>query len=72
MATLSELLEFRDALAKARYAGVREVTDSNGESVRYATDREMAAALAAIDREIEAQTGKPPSAIIFHTSKGNV
>jgi hypothetical protein len=71
MASLAELQAFRDALFAARMGGVREVRDQNGESVRYASDREMAAALAAADRAIaDAQSGKPPSTIVFRTSKG--
>jgi hypothetical protein len=71
MATLSELQAWRDALFAARLSGVREVRDQNGESIRYASDREVAAALAAADRAIaEAQAGRPPSTIIFRTSKG--
>lgn len=70
MATLSELQAWRDALFAARLSGVREVRDQNGESIRYASDREVAAALAAADRAIaEAQAGRPPSTIIFRTSK---
>lgn len=51
--------------------GVRSFTDQNGESVTYASDREMAAALAAVDREILALNGRAtPSTIRFTTSKG--
>ncbi len=71
MATLTELQDWRDALFKARLAGVRSVRDSNGQEISYSSDREMAAAIAAADRALaEAQSGKPPSTIIFRTSKG--
>lgn len=71
MATLTELQTWRDALFQARLRGVRSVRDQNGEEIVYSSDREMAAALAAADRAIaEAQSGQPPSTIIFKTSKG--
>jgi len=72
MTTLAELLAARDALLKARVGGLREVRDSTGESVTYKTDREMAAALAALDSEIAAATtGRArPAVIRCHTSKG--
>ncbi|MBX9885387.1 MAG: hypothetical protein K2X68_10495 [Novosphingobium sp.] len=71
MASLAELQKWREALFAARMNGVRSVRDQNGEEVTYSSDREMAAALAAVDREIANQTGgRPPSTIIFRTNKG--
>ena len=71
MATLTELITWRDALFAARMRGVREFQDQNNEKVSYASDREMAAALAAADRAIaNAQAGHSPRTIIFNTSKG--
>jgi predicted secreted acid phosphatase len=72
MATsLADLQRWRDALFEARLSGAKEFRDQNGESVRYASDREMAAALAAADRAIaEAQASQTPSTIVFRTSKG--
>jgi hypothetical protein len=71
MATLADLQRWRDDLFKARMDGVRSFRDQNGEEVSYSSDREMAAALAALDREILAQSGsRSPSTIIFRTSKG--
>ena len=68
--TVAQLQAWRDGLMQARLAGVREFTDQNGESVRYATDREMAAAIAAADAQIAALAGRRPSTIMFKTSKG--
>ena len=71
MASLADLQKWRDALFEARMNGLRSFRDQNGEEVTYSSDREMAAALAAVDREILAMTGgRPPSTIIFRTSKG--
>lgn len=68
--TLSELHSARDALLRARAGGVRRVRDQNGEEVEYRSDAEMARALAALDSEIAALGGKPPSSFHFATSKG--
>lgn len=71
MATLADLQTMRADLISARSRGVRQVTDSNGESVSYKSDSEMAAALAALDSEIaRMQRGPRPSVIRFTTSKG--
>lgn len=71
MASLADLQKWRESLFEARMNGVRSFRDQNGEEVTYSSDREMAAALAAVDREIQAITGgRPPSTIIFRTSKG--
>ena len=70
MATIEELSVLRDKLLKARLSGVREVRDANGEQVRYATDAEMARALAALDSEISRLAGSPVREIKFRTSKG--
>jgi hypothetical protein len=68
--TLSELQSARDALLRARAGGIRRVRDQNGEEIEYKTDREMSAALANLDSEIPALSGKPPSSFHFATSKG--
>lgn len=71
MASLPDLIAWRDALFKARLSGIREVTDQNGESIRYGTDSEIARALAAADAAIAAAAGRAaPSTIHFKTSKG--
>ena len=68
--TAQELTAARDALLKARAGGVRRVRDQNGEEVEYRSDAEMARALAALDSEIAALSGKPPASFHFRTSKG--
>ena len=71
MATLPELVAARETLQSARLRGVREVRDSNGETIVFKSDSEMATALASVDREIAAMaTGRPSRQIIFTTSKG--
>lgn len=70
MATLAQLTEWRTRLQESRYGGIREVRDSNGESVAYKSDAEMARALAAIDAEISAKQRQPASRILPTTSKG--
>ncbi|TCM85170.1 phage head-tail joining protein [Rhodovulum steppense] len=70
MATLAQLTEWRTRLQESRYGGLREVRDSNGESVFYKSDSEMARALAAIDAEIESMHRRPASRILPQTSKG--
>ena len=61
----------RDALQLARAQGVREFRDSDGSLVTYKTDSEMAAALAAIDSQINhLSRGQSVRRIMFTTSKG--
>lgn len=71
MPSVADLQKWRDTLFEARMNGVRSFRDQNGEEVTYSSDREMATALAAVDREIQAMTaGRPPKTIIVRTSKG--
>ena len=63
----SELISLRDALIRARLSGVREIRDQNGETVRYATDSELAQAIADADRRLGATAS---TSIRFTTSKG--
>jgi hypothetical protein len=49
--TLEEMTAQRDALLAARYRGLRTV-EIDGRRVTYATDSEMAAALADLERRI--------------------
>lgn len=71
MASLADLQKWRDALFEARANGIRSLRDQNGEELTYSSDREMAAALAALDREIaNLSGGRRPSIIRFRTSKG--
>lgn len=68
--TLSELQSLRDALIRARLGGLREVRDSNGESVTYKSDREMAAALANVESQIAQMQSGAVNVIQFRTTKG--
>jgi hypothetical protein len=65
MASLAELQGWRNALFEARMQGVRTFTDQNGESVTFTSDREMAAAIAACDREIAGHAR--PHTIVFRS-----
>lgn len=63
MATVSELQVMRAALVAARSSGtLRTVFVSGGtrREVEYKSDSEMAAAIAAIDREIATASGTKP------------
>lgn len=69
--TLAQLQEWRERLMDAKFSGVLMVTDSSGESIRYRSHVELAAALAHLDSEIRNLTGgHRPSTIMFNTSKG--
>lgn len=69
--TVEQLTKARDDLIESRASGVRRVRDQNGEEVEYKSDAQMAAALAALDRQIAEATGQAaPHTIRFHTSKG--
>lgn len=71
-ATLAQLHEYRDRLVDAKFSGALIVTDSNGDSIRYRSHSELAAALASLDAEIRNLTGgqRPCTSITFNTSKG--
>jgi hypothetical protein len=71
MASLADLIKWRESLFEARLSSVRELQDQNGERVSYKSDSEMAAAIAAADQAIaEIQSGRFPNTILFRTSKG--
>jgi hypothetical protein len=58
MTDITQLETWRDALLQARYAGLRSV-EIDGRRVSYATDAEMATALADLERRITSgQTGR--------------
>ena len=58
---------WRDKLFEARLKGLRSFRDQNGEEVTYSSDREMAVAIAAADREIATLAGgRNPSTIYFN------
>jgi hypothetical protein len=69
MADLAELNTLREALLKARFAGVRTV-EYEGRRVTYASDAEMAAALADLDRRIGAASAPRVSQVRISSSKG--
>lgn len=70
MASLAQLVAWRDRLEDARYSGVRQVVDANGESIVYKSDNEMRSALAALRHEIAEIGGGVCRTIRFQTSKG--
>lgn len=68
--TLEELTARRDALLAARYRGVRTV-EIEGRRITYATDAEMAAAIADLERRIEkADAGARRRIVRTTASKG--
>ncbi len=68
--TLEEMIARRDALLAARFRGVRTV-EIEGRRITYATDSEMAAALADLERRIEsAETGARRRIVRTAASKG--
>lgn len=70
MATLDDLLAWRDALLRARYSGTRSVTYGD-RRVEYGSDAEMQAALADLERRIGAAQGPTPvSTIYINPQKG--
>lgn len=69
MSELAQLTQWRDALMAARYRGVRTV-EYDGKRVTYATDAEMAAALADLDRKIAAAGGSRVAVVRIASSKG--
>lgn len=65
----TELETLRDALIRSRAQGLRSVM-YDGHRTEYATDAEMAAAIADLDRRIAVASNARPSTIAFKTSKG--
>ena len=68
MADLAQLIAWRDALMAARYQGIRTV-EYDGKRVTYASDGEMAAALADLSRQIAGATERI-SIVRIQSSKG--
>lgn len=69
--TLDQLTKARDSLWEARATGALSFRDQNGEEVTYKSDVQMAAALAALDRQIAELAGRrTPTTLHFRTSKG--
>jgi hypothetical protein len=69
MTDLAQLGAWRDALLQARYAGVRTV-EVEGRRVSYATDAEMATALADLERRIAAAQSGRASQVRIQSTKG--
>lgn len=67
-ADLAQLTAWRDALMAARYRGVRTI-EYDGKRVTYASDGEMAAALADLNRQIARATDRI-SVVRIQSSKG--
>ena len=68
--TLDELTRHRTALLAARYRGVRTV-EVDGRRITYASDTEMAAALADLEKRIASTTtGTPRRRILTSATKG--
>ncbi len=65
-----ELEAMRDELMRARASGTRSVRFSDGRAVEYKTDGEMAAAIAAIDRQIAQARSPRAGGLAFSASKG--
>lgn len=67
---LSELIDLRDALIRARAAGTRSLT-YDGKTVTYGSDSELASAIA--DLEVRIRRASSPTTsntVRFSTSKG--
>ena len=69
MTDITQLTQWRDALMAARYKGVRTV-EYDGKRVTYATDAEMANALADLDRKIASTGDAKVSVVRIQSSKG--
>jgi hypothetical protein len=73
VASLDDLVAWRDALLKARLTGARSIEYSQGEGTRrieYKSDAEMRNALRSVEAMIAAATsGNAPNTIRFVTSK---
>lgn len=68
--TIEDMIARRDALLAARFRGVRSV-EVEGRRIAYASDAEMAAALADLERRIaEEQTGARRRIVRTTANKG--
>ena len=68
--TLEQMTARRDALLEARWRGVRTI-DIDGRRITYATDAEMAAAIADLERRIaDASAGARRRIVRTAASKG--
>ena len=69
MATVADMQGRLEKLRQVRASGSREV-EWDGRRVRYASDSELAAAIADLERQIAAATGSRIHTVRFSTSKG--
>lgn len=69
MADLTQIEAWRDGLMRARYAGTRTV-EYDGRRVAYATDAEMATALADLERRIAAARDGRVTQVRINSTKG--
>lgn len=69
MASLDQLVKYRADLESARYSDTRRVRDSNGEEIEFRSERELARALAAVNRDISNYSGTART-VKFITNKG--
>jgi hypothetical protein len=69
MADVTQLEAWRDALMAARYRGTRTV-EYDGRRASYATDAEMATALADLERRIAAARDRRVTQVRINATKG--
>ncbi|CAA7619016.1 phage head-tail joining protein [Magnetospirillum sp. SS-4] len=67
MADTDQLLAWREALLRARYAGTR-IVEYDGRKVEYRSDSEMASALADLERRLG--TNARVTQVRINSSKG--
>jgi hypothetical protein len=67
MADTDQLLAWREALLRARYAGTR-IVEYDGRKVEYRSDSEMASAMADLERRLG--TGTRVTQVRINSSKG--
>lgn len=70
MADLATLQQQLDTLRAARVRGVQTLTLSNGESVSYKSDAQMAETIADLEQRIAALSGRQVRMVRFSCGKG--
>jgi hypothetical protein len=69
VATLAELQARLDALRALRARGIRRVS-YQGQEVEFRSDAEMASAIADLERQVAALSGRRVSTVYINASKG--
>lgn len=69
MADIAQMTAWRDALLRARYAGIRTV-EYDGKRITYGSDAEMANALSDLERRITSTSAQPITQVRITSSKG--